>query len=285
MSSRLNAAADSDAIVITTGLPEDHRPVVVNQSKSNMFYKTKLCANFMAGRCNNGRNCSFAHGREDMRFPPPNWRQLVAQGGDHAHVSRTSGENKEQHKKMQPCKIFQSGKVCPYGEKCIFQHEYPRNMRVDDSGKMIRKSEPNEYMAGADKAMATAGARSEDAARDEDKYAKFNYWKTKTCTKYETTGRCPFGDTCHFAHGQAELQAPGGHNQTRFSSLQPPATSPVRAAPPPIDSSAAGGSRDADDSSSHGYRIGPRVNWIAREKGLHKISRVYGDWPDMPPPN
>ena len=32
---------------------------------------------------------------------------------------------------------------------------------------------------------------------------KSTYWKTKLCIKFETTGHCPFGDDCHFAHGQA----------------------------------------------------------------------------------
>jgi hypothetical protein len=26
-------------------------------------------------------------------------------------------------------------------------------------------------------------------------------WKTRLCNKWETTGQCPFGDKCHFAHG------------------------------------------------------------------------------------
>ncbi|KAL0712140.1 hypothetical protein Bca4012_019118 [Brassica carinata] len=30
------------------------------------------------------------------------------------------------------------------------------------------------------------------------------YWKTRLCGKFEK-GQCPFGDSCHFAHGQAEL--------------------------------------------------------------------------------
>uniref|UniRef100_A0A3Q7J025 Uncharacterized protein n=1 Tax=Solanum lycopersicum TaxID=4081 RepID=A0A3Q7J025_SOLLC len=28
------------------------------------------------------------------------------------------------------------------------------------------------------------------------------YWKTKICSKWETTGQLPFCDHCHCAHGQ-----------------------------------------------------------------------------------
>lgn len=32
--------------------------------------------------------------------------------------------------------------------------------------------------------------------------------KTKLCNNWETSGQCPYGQKCHFAHGSQELQAP-----------------------------------------------------------------------------
>ncbi|EKX32664.1 hypothetical protein GUITHDRAFT_55757, partial [Guillardia theta CCMP2712] len=30
--------------------------------------------------------------------------------------------------------------------------------------------------------------------------------KTRLCTKWQTTGSCPYADRCNFAHGDQELQ-------------------------------------------------------------------------------
>lgn len=36
------------------------------------MYKTKLCQKFMqTGQCNRGGDCSFAHGYDELRQPPP----------------------------------------------------------------------------------------------------------------------------------------------------------------------------------------------------------------------
>ncbi|KAE8669149.1 Nudix hydrolase isoform 1 [Hibiscus syriacus] len=48
-----------------------------------------------------------------------------------------------------------------------------------------------------------------DAFRGNMKPAYPGYWKTKLCTKWEITGHCPFGEKCHFAHGQSELKSIG----------------------------------------------------------------------------
>lgn len=39
----------------------------VNNGANNIFFKTRLCAKFIVGKCKNGENCNFAHGIEDMR--------------------------------------------------------------------------------------------------------------------------------------------------------------------------------------------------------------------------
>lgn len=39
----------------------------VNNGANSIFFKTRLCAKFMVGKCKNGENCNFAHGIEDMR--------------------------------------------------------------------------------------------------------------------------------------------------------------------------------------------------------------------------
>ncbi|CAA2982953.1 zinc finger CCCH domain-containing 39-like [Olea europaea subsp. europaea] len=43
----------------------------------HIFYKTRICAKFSEGTCKNGEHCTYAHGVEDLRNPPPNWQELV----------------------------------------------------------------------------------------------------------------------------------------------------------------------------------------------------------------
>jgi len=67
------------------------------------------------------------------------------------------------------------------------------------------------------------------------------YFKIAICKHWEKMGSCPFGDECHFAHGQTELRPfPKGEKEEkearagRFGDHQrPPRGGPDRQRPPP----------------------------------------------------
>lgn len=44
-------------------------------------------------------------------------------------------------------------------------------------------------------------------------------FKTKMCASWEATGTCSFGENCHFAHGQEEIQAPARKNVSIASNI------------------------------------------------------------------
>ncbi|KAH0709241.1 hypothetical protein KY284_010668 [Solanum tuberosum] len=92
---------------------------------SHIFYKTHMCANFLKETCKNGENCTFAHGVEDLRVPPPNWQDLVRL------KDRELNEDKEKMNRMKICKIFYDGDECPYGHKCKFHHERPPKFKTN----------------------------------------------------------------------------------------------------------------------------------------------------------
>ncbi|KAK4726824.1 hypothetical protein R3W88_031741 [Solanum pinnatisectum] len=141
---------------------------------SHIFYKTCMCAKFLKETCKNGENCTFAHGIEDLREPPPNCQDLVRV------MDRKFNEDKEKMHRMKICKIFYDGEE----ESSTISIETRRNI---SDPKMIETS------------------------KNENDIVPFEmptYWKTKICNKWETIGQCPFRDRCHFAHGQSELQAP-----------------------------------------------------------------------------
>ena len=183
----------------------------INRGTSNIFFKTRICAKFKLGQCRNGENCNFAHGMEDMRQPPPNWQELVNGGSrEEDRGANTWDDDQRIIHKMKLCKKFYNGEECPYGDRCNFLHEDPKKYR-DDSARPRESNAisigttgpPMEHGSGSNIGPSLGSMNSvSDPYRAN---VKPIYWKTRLCSKWETTGHCPFGEKCHFAHGQAGI--------------------------------------------------------------------------------
>ncbi|XP_060171471.1 zinc finger CCCH domain-containing protein 56-like [Lycium barbarum] len=269
----------------------DARVIVTSSSKAigKMFFKTKLCCKFRAGVCPYVTNCNFAHGIEELRKPPPNWQEIVA-----AHESDRGGmvEMREEHQipilsspdlrgesqrsaKGRHCKKFYTEEGCPYGDSCTFLHDEQSRSRESVAISVTPT-------VGGFGNNATSGATQ-----------KPSNWKTRICNKWETTGYCPFGSKCHFAHGAAELNKFGGgaaENEGRDYISVPP------------DIKQGGGSLRTSESTMPStnpalhtdvYHLGQGVQVqrptgiverpgqrLQKWKGPDKISKIYGDWID-----
>ncbi|GAB2264932.1 hypothetical protein Dimus_000003 [Dionaea muscipula] len=265
-----------------------------------MFFKTKLCSKFRAGVCPYITNCNFAHGIEELSRPPPNWQEIVALTADEDECG-VSVEQREEHRiptisssdsrgesqrsyKGRHCKKFYTEEGCPFGESCTFLH---------DEQSRARESVAISVSPTVGSGYGVIGASQ-----------KPSNWKTRICNKWETTGSCPFGSKCHFAHGLAELHKYGGglmDVEGRESSSAPPESKPggvaartndsavtasVLSAPPPRADfhhhHVGGGGVPLQRPSgmnmipSPGLSLRPIQKW----KGPDKISRIYGDWID-----
>ncbi|EEF37899.1 zinc finger CCCH domain-containing protein 39 [Ricinus communis] len=260
--------------------PPNNLPI--NKGTTNIFFKTRMCAKFKTGSCRNGENCNFAHGMQDMRQPPPNWQELVGvvvRGEEDRPAGNWDDDQRIIHK-MKLCKKFYNGEQCPYGDRCNFLHEDPSKFR-DDAGRFRESSAisigttapPMMHGSGGlsvvevNKPVNNAGA---DAYRGNMKPV---YWKTKLCTKWETTGQCPFGEKCHFAHGQAELQIPNGRAEGEVGNA-----GSILTKPPPILVTNGSPSMTASVPSLVEERQGKKC--FLKWKGFKKINRIYGDWLD-----
>lgn len=246
----------------------------INKGITNIFFKTRLCAKFKHGACRNGENCNFAHGMEDLRQPPPNWQELV--GGGRAEEDRSSGGNWDDDQKiihkMKLCKKFYNGEECPYGDRCNFLHEDPAKFR-DDSGRYRESSAISIGTTGPPVVTGSCSNQAEGNRPVGSNCVKPVYWKTKLCIKW-TQGQCPFGEKCHFAHGQSELQVIGGRTEGEagnpsFISVKPQLV-------------------PANDSSPTAVlptlnKEGQGKQCLFKWKGPKKINRIYADWlDDMP---
>ncbi|CAH8392754.1 unnamed protein product [Eruca vesicaria subsp. sativa] len=271
----------------------------MNKGTANIFYKTRMCAKFKAGTCMNGDFCNFAHGVEDMRQPPSNWQDIVGpppqeRGRERVSSSSVSGggSNWEDDQKIilrnKLCRKFCYGEECPYGDRCNFLHEDLSKFR-EESGKLRESSvisvgtEPVSVENGGG-----IGSQHVDVNRRgggvpvpmNNGVVKTVYWKTRICMKFEN-GQCPFGDNCHFAHGQAELlhhsvgrvdgEAVNGvaalSKQTVVSANEVFAVKPNAAQVVTTDSSG------LDDE-------GRRKKCLLKWSDSKKINRIYGDWID-----
>lgn len=259
---------------------------LVNRGTSNIFFKTRMCVKFLDGNCRNGESCSFAHGFEDMREPPPNWQDIIREKD--RGVGNWNDDQRIIHR-MKICRKFYNGEECSYGEKCNFLHESPSKFKNDISIPLPRESSAisigtmgpltehrsDTYQAEVNKHLNA----SLDAFRVN---MKPTYWKTKMCSKWEITGQCPFGDRCHFAHGQSEVQVPGGHIEGEemmdIGSIRTKALPlPVNDVPP-RKMEVGGPTKECGENNNKG---------LSKWKLHRKINCIYGDWPEdlIPPEN
>ncbi|KAK7330138.1 hypothetical protein VNO77_24324 [Canavalia gladiata] len=260
-----------------------------NKGTSHIFFKTRICAKFRLGACRNGENCNFAHGVEDMRQPPPNWQELVGLHNEERPSSANWDDDQKIIHKMKLCKKFYNGE-CPYGDKCSFLHEDPAKFR-DDTGRFRESTaisigtngSPKSYGDGSNTNNLDSNRAVNTSLNVSRGNVKSTYWKTKLCIKFETTGHCPFGDDCHFAHGQTELQIPGGRIEVETVAAGAIPFS-VKATIPTVPRATSVSANDAPPS----YRTSlPPANeeeqskrYLLKWKGPKKINRIYGDWLD-----
>uniref|UniRef100_A0A0D6R4Y8 C3H1-type domain-containing protein n=1 Tax=Araucaria cunninghamii TaxID=56994 RepID=A0A0D6R4Y8_ARACU len=229
--------------------------------------------------------------------PPP----VVVAGGN----GGGNGGEARFHK-SRFCKKYYTEEGCPYGDRCNFLH--------DDQGRSresvaISLGPTTSNGSGGGNEIASAAANGGGGANGNSNgnnngnnnsgngaFQRPMYWKTRICNKWETTGHCPFGDKCHFAHGVAELQKYGGgllESESGATSgglrndLKQSASSGKLQTDPGIgtsysvfgtDNYSMGVPNQRSLNNFQGQRQGQRP--LAKWKGPDKISQIYGDWID-----
>ncbi|KAL8036999.1 hypothetical protein ABFS82_11G012100 [Erythranthe guttata] len=258
--------------------------IPVNKGTSHIFFKTRICSKFNEGKCENGDQCSFAHGPEDLRQPPPNWQELIREK-DRASMNNASSfggnggdDRRTMIHRMKICKKFYNGEECPYGDKCNFLHERPLSPPV-------RKFRPDDMPEQRESSVINVGI-TWDASRgnvgaDVDHNKVF--WKTRMCSKWEM-GQCPFGDRCHYAHGQSELKSHVSvSDSVHFEPAKEAASIPRKPVPVSTFIAAPANNLVAAIPSSNGDEESKK---LSKWKLTKKINRIYADWlDDMTPPH
>ncbi|XP_071699205.1 zinc finger CCCH domain-containing protein 39-like [Rutidosis leptorrhynchoides] len=272
----VNTNPQKSTILTVPGQRPNPPNIPVYRGTTHIFYKTRICQKFIDGTCRNGDTCTFAHGPHDLREPPPNWQEY-AKDNKGGYGSGNWNDDQTIIHRMRICRKFYNGEECPYGDKCNFLHESPAKFKNEIAMDAERTRESFVIdIPVVDLGQTKTEVRQDtvnvvNADQDGSRASvKFNYYKTRLCGKWETSGQCMFADKCHFAHGVAELNNPAVradgvvHPYTASSAaanlVHGPITEPV-----------------ATDSSTHApvKRLGRGFLKLAAKK---KVKGIYGDW-------
>ncbi|XP_011622812.1 zinc finger CCCH domain-containing protein 12 isoform X1 [Amborella trichopoda] len=269
-----------------------------NPSYGRIFFKTKLCTRFQQGNCPYTPNsCNYAHGVDDLRKPPPNWQQIVDSGASSAPLPLfpfreeptlplptppqllTWQENQRLHR-LRICKKYYNGEVCSYGDRCNFVHDdlgrsreslaisIGTNSNSGNGGSHVFESLSN----FSKKPVGLNATEGGNGGELNGSNLKPMFWKTRMCNKWESTGSCPFGEKCHFAHGAAaELQKYGVVMDTDIeNSGLTPTSKPSHP------------STGVKNTSTlrRSCELGQGQRGLSKWKGPEKINRIYADWID-----
>eukprot|EP01018_Ginkgo_biloba_P001787 Gb_15421 [translate_table: standard] len=206
------------------------------------------------------------------------------------------GRNSGIFYKTKLCFMFRAG-TCPYTDNCKFAHgveelrEPPPNCQQISADHQNPKTRNTKRFRDDQSMSRESEAISLGPTTTNGSFQRPPNWKTRPCYKWETSGHCPFGENCRFAHGAAELQKYGGDlvglENADLSGVSGNAWNQSGTLPKPQTDIGTGPASNTD------YGIGTSTNKrsmqnnllqvqgqrnLPKWKGPHKISRIYGDW-------
>jgi len=179
----------------TLALPSDDATLNPDDPDAKKDFKrgTVVCRHWLRGLCMKGESCEFLHQYDMSKMPECRW-------GMECQVPECPFRHVPDEDRME-CAFYKQG-FCSHGAGCRYRHV---------------KLPKGECPAIADFNLQSKVADEESAKRRKAQPVN-EFFKIAICKHWEKLGSCPFGDECHFAHGEKELRpfpkgekdAPGG---------------------------------------------------------------------------
>ncbi|XP_031101127.1 zinc finger CCCH domain-containing protein 39-like [Ipomoea triloba] len=199
----------------------------------------EACRRFSRGQCIKGELCRYAH-------VIGNVRETEGERG-HWAVSQRRTE------RVNFCQFFLGGQPCPYGSKCRFLHETSGNLGDSDF------RETSAICIATNNDGRRPKRQTNDPRVRQNQNTNPIWAKTKLCLMWEKMGRCWYGSTCTYAHGNAELRNVDYPN--------------------PLDSSR-GHDQDTASNNTESGTVQHGKQFMFKWTDVKKISQVYADWID-----
>ena len=195
---------DFEDFALTHGIPETIDPLpyrkagsvfatgedaeaVVTSAKHDPRLRTVVCRHWLRDLCMKGAACEFLHQYDLSKMP-------LCRHGDKCKVKDCPFRHISEADRLE-C-VFYSQGFCIHGPFCRYKH-----VRQD----LVERPKVADFTLGL--SQMQAGKDGAVARRPAPKPNEF--YKISLC-KHFLQGECPFGDGCHFAHGEDELRrAPG----------------------------------------------------------------------------
>ncbi|CAK4405138.1 unnamed protein product [Aphanomyces euteiches] len=166
-------------------LPTLHEPapvILVDEDGKKDFKRgTVVCRHWLRGLCMKGDNCEFLHQYDMSKMPECRW-------GMECQVPECPFRHVPDEDRME-CAFYKQG-FCSHGAACRYRHV-----------KLPREECP----VIADFSLQSKVAEEESAKRRKAQPVN-EFFKIAICKHWEKQGTCPFGEECHFAHGEKELR-------------------------------------------------------------------------------
>ncbi|CEG38865.1 cleavage and polyadenylation specificity factor cpsf30-like [Plasmopara halstedii] len=142
---------------------------------------TVVCRHWLRALCMKGDNCEFLHQYDMSKMPECRW-------GMECQVPECPFRHVPDEERVE-CAFYKQG-FCSHGSSCRYRHI-----------KLAREECPET----ADFALQSKVADEENVKRRKAQPVN-EFFKIAICKHWEKVGSCPFGDECHFAHGDMELR-------------------------------------------------------------------------------
>jgi cleavage and polyadenylation specificity factor subunit 4 len=166
--------------VFATG--EEAEPVMTS-AKNDPRLRTVVCRHWLRDLCMKGAACEFLHQYDLTKMP-------LCRHGDRCKVKDCPFRHISEADRLE-C-VFYSQGFCIHGPFCRYKHV--RRERADLPLVADFTLGLSQMQAGKDGVTARRPAPKPN-----------EFYKVSLC-KHFMQGECPFGDGCHFAHGEHELK-------------------------------------------------------------------------------
>jgi cleavage and polyadenylation specificity factor subunit 4 len=177
----------------------DDAEATLTSAKNDPRLRTVVCRHWLRDLCMKGAACEFLHVYDLSRMPLCRWgERCKVKGCPFRHIDSAN---------RMDC-VFYSQGFCIHGPFCRYKHERKSRAELPIVA---------DFTLGLSQMQSGAGKGGENQAQLASRRLppKPNeFYKISLC-KHFIAGNCPFGDQCHFAHGESELRPYPGREEAR----------------------------------------------------------------------
>ena len=176
----------SGSVFAEGGEEHDNLEPVLTSAKHDPRLRTVVCRHWLRDLCMKGAACEFLHQYNLAKMP-------ICRHGDRCKIKDCPFRHISEENRME-CAFYKSG-FCIHGPFCRYKH-----------GKRPREDLPTVADFSVGLSQMQGGGKDGAAPAPRRPAPKPNeFYKISLC-KHFLQGECPFGEGCHFAHGEAELR-------------------------------------------------------------------------------